>query len=93
MKKSEFKNLIREAILEAKLNEAITVNTSYFEGSHGKKPSGFGSWAFSFDNAGNSADVTSKDTFWVRSSKYSDAVKKAKVEAKKRGAQQINVMS
>lgn len=73
------------------LDEAVRVNTNQYEASSGQKPRGFGSWAFAFD-ADYPSEVGSNEIFWVKSSKYSDALKKAKAEAKKRGAFSILVM-
>ncbi len=64
------------------LDESVRVDTTYYESNHGGKPRGTGFWAFSFDKK----DVPHDEVFMVNQSKYSDAVKKAKSEAKSRGA-------
>ncbi len=66
-------------------NEAVTVRTNRYERSHGKKPRGFGQWAFYFDDMGG-------EPIWVpKAMSYSDAVKWAKAEAKKAGEREIYV--
>lgn len=67
------------------LGEAVEVDTSVYEYSHGRKPKGFGSWAFSFDKK----DVSHDKMFWAHQMTYGDALKEAKKEAKKRGAEVI----
>lgn len=47
---------------------SIQVSTSEYEFSHGKKPRGYGQWAFFFDN--------DKEPFWA-TGKYGDAKKMA----------------
>jgi len=66
----------------------IEVETWDFEASHGRKPRGFGSWAFAFDGR-NELD----DLFWVHQSRYGDAVRAAKVEGQRQGATLIEVQS
>jgi hypothetical protein len=71
-----------EEAARSPLDEEVRVDTSTYEFSHGKKPRGFGSWAFSFDKK----DVPHEEMLWVNQSTYGDALKKAKAEAKSRGA-------
>ena len=61
------------------------VNTRPYEFAHGKKPRGFGSWAFTFDN-----DET---PWWAPTSTYGDAIKAARAEAAKRNARDVTVCS
>lgn len=67
------------------LNEAVRVETNRYERSHGKKPRGYGQWAFYFDDRGGDPIFTPK------AMSYSDAVKWAKGEAKKAGKEYIYV--
>lgn len=55
----------------------IDVNTTQFEFSHGRKPKGFGSWAF----------VINGEMKWFNQSNYGDALKKAKKYARQLGGQ------
>jgi hypothetical protein len=73
---------LEEATGEPLAEETAEVDTTVYEFSHGKKPRGFGSWAFSF----NKKDVPHTEMLWVNQSTYGDALKQAKAEAKKRGA-------
>ena len=67
------------------INEAVRVETNRYERAHGKKPRGFGQWAFYFDDMGG-------EPIWVpKAMSYSDAVKWAKGEAKKAGKEYIYV--
>jgi hypothetical protein len=67
------------------LNEAVRVETNRYERSHGKKPRGYGQWAFYFDDKGG------EPIFTPKAMSYSDAVKWAKGEAKKAGKEYIYV--
>jgi len=67
------------------LNEAVRVETNRYERSHGKKPRGYGRWAFYFDDRGG------EPIFTPKTMNYSDAVKWAKEEAKKAGKEYIYV--
>ncbi len=67
------------------LNEAVRVETNRYERSHGKKPRGYGRWAFYFDDKGG------EPIFTPKAMSYSDAVKWAKGEAKKAGKEYIYV--
>lgn len=67
------------------LNEKISVDTSRYERSHGKKPKGRGAWAFYFDRTGGEA------LFTPQSMDYTDAVKWAKEQAKEAGKTVIYV--
>lgn len=67
------------------LGEAVRVETSRYERVHGKKPKGFGQWAFYFDNMGGDP------MFVPKAMNYSDAVKWAKGEAKKAGKREVYV--
>jgi hypothetical protein len=62
--------------------------TEYFM-SHGKTPKGRGSWAFYFDS--QEAVWWAKDERGWMSMNYSEAVKLAKTEARKRNAHVISV--
>jgi hypothetical protein len=67
------------------INEAIQVNTSRYERSHGKKPRGVGMWAFYFDRVGG-------DPIFAPSvMQYSDAVNWAKEQSKEAGKSTIYV--
>jgi len=67
------------------LNEAVKVETNRYERSHGKKPRGYGKWAFYFDDRGG------EPIFTPTPMSYTDAVKWAKGEAKKAGKKYIYV--
>ena len=67
------------------INEAVRVETNRYERSHGKKPRGYGKWAFYFDDKGG------EPIFTPTSMSYTDAVKWAKGEAKKAGKEYIYV--
>ena len=62
------------------------VHTRHYEFAHGKKPRGYGSWAFTFGD-------DDADMWWAPASTYGDAVKAARAEAKKRNARDVTVMS
>jgi len=62
------------------IDEAISVDTSRYKRSHGKKPRGKGGWAFYLDDP-----KTSSPVFIPHSMQYSDAVNWAKEKAKKDG--------
>jgi len=65
----------------------MQINTHAYEVAHGKKPRGYGHWAFFF----RGFDQV-KDTFWFQG-KYGDAVKAARIEACKRNVSEIVVGS
>jgi hypothetical protein len=67
------------------INEAVEVKTNRYQRTHGKKPKGFGQWAFYFDDMGG------EPIFVPKAMSYSDAVKWAKGEAKKAGKREIYV--
>jgi len=67
------------------LNEAVRVETNRYERSHGKKPRGYGRWAFYFDDKGG------EPIFTPKAMSYTDAVKWAKEEAKKAGKEYVYV--
>lgn len=67
------------------LDEAVQVDTSRYERSHGKKPRGKGSWAFYFDRAGGDA------MFTPSAMTYADAVNWAKEQAKEAGKSVVYV--
>jgi len=67
------------------VKEAVRVETNRYERSHGKKPRGYGKWAFYFDDKGG------EPIFTPTSMSYTDAVKWAKGEAKKAGKEYIYV--
>lgn len=67
------------------INEAVEVKTNRYQRTHGKKPKGFGQWAFYFDDMGG------EPIFVPKAMNYSDAVKWAKGEAKKAGKREIYV--
>lgn len=69
-------------------NPAVEVDTSYYEFNTGKRPSGFGSWAFVF-NKKTYKNVN--EVFWVHGKTYSEAKKIAIEEAKRRGAHYVSV--
>jgi hypothetical protein len=62
------------------IDEMISVDTSRYERSHGKKPRGKGGWAFYLDDP-----KTSSPVFTPHSMQYSDAVNWAKEHAKEAG--------
>jgi len=65
------------------------VSTRDYEFSHGKKPRGFGSWAFAFDGKDDVGSV-----WWAPApSTYTAAVKAARAEARKRNARDVEVCS
>jgi hypothetical protein len=67
------------------------IDTHAFEMAHGKKPSGFGAWAFFIEPDNNNSPA--EKAFWVYQKKYSEALKLAVAEAKKRGANKITIGS
>lgn len=67
------------------LNEAVQIDTSRYERSHGKKPRGTGMWAFYFDRAGGDA------MFIPSAMTYPDAVNWAKGQAKDAGKSVVYV--
>jgi hypothetical protein len=68
-----------------RLNEAVTINTTRYERSYGKKPKGLGMWAFYFDKTGG------EPIFTPQSMNYTDAIKWAKEQAKERGETMVYV--
>ena len=67
------------------ITERVEVRTNRYQRAHGKKPKGFGQWAFYFDDMGGDP------IFVPKAMSYSDAVKWAKAEAKKAGKTEIYV--
>lgn len=60
----------------------MRVETGEYEASHGKAPRGRGSWAFTFGvNGGVESDI-----WYAAIGAYSGALKIAKAEARRRGA-------
>jgi hypothetical protein len=67
---------------------AVTVDTSNYEFTHGRKPRGYGAWAFQqFEDM----DCMDKRIIWVYGSTFSDARRVAVAEAKKRGLDTLYV--
>lgn len=66
----------------------VYVATTGYEFAHGRRPSGYGSWAF---------EIGSKDQleelFWVHQSLYSAAKKAAVQEAVRQGEYKVTVCS
>lgn len=62
----------------------VKVRTSRYEFAHGKKPRGFGQWAFFF----HPQEDDSLQAFW-HSGSYSDAKKAAQQEARRRNVQEV----
>lgn len=80
------------------LNEEqkITVDTTDYEFSYSKKPKGKGNWSFYLDETfpKGAIDYKSKKVFSVNSPmSYSEALKQAKIEAKRLGVSKIFVLS
>jgi len=67
------------------ITEGVEVKTNRYQRAHGKKPRGWGKWAFYFDDRGGDP------IFTPTSMNYTDAVKWAKGEAKKAGKTEIYV--
>ena len=67
------------------ITEGVEVKTNRYQRAHGRKPRGFGQWAFYFDDMGG------EPIFVPKAMSYSDAVKWAKAEAKKAGKREIYV--
>lgn len=67
----------------------ISVETNLYRGALAKKPSGTGNWFFSIGNQEGYKDVTKAVSFYGT---YTEAVKKAKKEAQKRGAGRVYVL-
>ena len=65
--------------------KSIKTDTSKFEFSHGRKPKGFGYWAFWIESSMGS-------TPWSFRGLYSEACKSAKRTAQKFNATQITVL-
>jgi hypothetical protein len=60
----------------------VEVNTNEYEFSHGRKPRGFGSWAFEVKG----------DVYWCKSSQtYTDAKREAMAEARRVNAREVKV--
>ena len=73
----------------------VTVSTRNFELAHGRKPRGFGNWAFSFSNnaaMGYYADGRELIDY-THNCTYSVAKKWAVVRAKQLGTTQVSVCS
>lgn len=65
----------------------LEISTRQFEFAHGKKPRGFGHWAFFFNG------VTAIDlAFWAQGT-YAEAAKQARAHAKANGFTRIEVGS
>jgi hypothetical protein len=60
-------------------------STREYEFTHGRQPRGFGNWAFFFDG-----DRTNGGAFWFHG-QYGAARKAATVEARRRGAEDVEV--
>jgi hypothetical protein len=67
----------------------ITVDTSTFERSHGKKPRGFGSWAF-YNKPDHGGEFDK--LFWSHVTNYSEAKKAALAHAAKVGWNRLVVL-
>lgn len=66
----------------------VTVETSAFEFSHGRKPSGTGSWAFML---GDGAGRWLSEMFWVYNAAYGEAKRQAVAEARRQGCCEVSV--
>jgi hypothetical protein len=69
----------------------VMVNTTGFEFAHGRRPSGFGSWAFEIGSSTTAGDLD--NLFWVNQSLYSAARRAAVQEAARRGEYSVTVCS
>jgi len=69
------------------IGEAVKVDKSRFVNTHGRNPSGYGTWGFGFDG-----DTSWDNLFWVSGADFKTAVKQARAEAKARGADRVVVM-
>ena len=69
------------------LNEGVYVHKSNYRNTHGKNPSGRGSWAF-----GHKKDPKPEHIFWHHGT-FSDAQKAAVTHAKQRGYGEIHVLT
>lgn len=67
---------------------AIAFLTQKYEFTHGHPPRGYGSWAFRL-----SAMDPEEQLFWVHSTNYADAKKKAIEAARVRGCRDVEVCS
>ena len=80
----------------SQIEEAVTVSNDsvdHYQWTHGKKPSGKGSWAFSTVHPGQH-DVRKHDTHFVHHSSYTDAKKSAIAHYKKQGHNgQIHILT
>lgn len=72
-------------------NQTVLFDTRDFELAHGKRPRGFGSWAFSFD--GRFVGVADPRVLWTSGMTFAQARKLARAEAKVRGASTVWVLS
>lgn len=81
------RSLIRQ--LEEAAGGSIYVNTDVYVRNHGAKPKGRGNWAFGIGTS--EPDMKSDEIFWANML-YSEAVKAAKAQAKKRGVNAVYVM-
>jgi hypothetical protein len=61
----------------------ICVNTGEYERAHGRRPHGVGCWAFFFER-----NYSIRDAFWF-AGPYGKAVRAARDEAKRRGANEV----
>ena len=69
--------------------KSVDVRTSSYELSHGKRPRGFGSWAFGLGER----DPELEDIFWVHQKHYTPAMYQAVEEARRRGIHEVWVLS
>lgn len=76
-----------ERLIDKYLGEAVTVSTSEFENSHGKKPRGSGNWMFGFGNKPNAEDETLSQL-----GAYPQALSKAKSYAVTKNWTHLKVM-
>jgi hypothetical protein len=64
----------------------VRFETRYFESAHGKKPRGFGSWAFAEEH--KAARASGADIFWAHGATYAEAKKRATAHFKALGEAQ-----
>jgi hypothetical protein len=78
--------------LNERKSEMVDVITRHYEFAHGRRPRGYGSWAFSF--TGPNPDVLDPtQLFWVHASKYGAAKKVAVALARKCGQTRVWVLT
>jgi hypothetical protein len=75
--------------LEEAAGGSIFVNTDSYVRNHGAKPKGRGNWGFGIGTS--DPDMNSDDVFFANML-FSEAVKAAKAQAKKRGVNAVYVM-